>query len=218
VIRTLAAALAVAAILAPPVAAHGDGGARGFTSTVTAVQPALPGLTTEVRDADDRLFVRNESGRPIVVLGYSGEPYLRFADGAVYRNNNSPATYLNEERYAGVPVPDSADPGADPLWERVSDEPSYEWHDHRIHWMSRSDPPKVRRNPDLAQRVFTWTVPGRAGDAPLRIRGRLDYTPPPDSGPRPWHYASIGALVLLVAGLAARRLRGGASRGTRRAG
>ncbi|HEY7708016.1 MAG TPA: hypothetical protein VH968_12690 [Gaiellaceae bacterium] len=206
-IRTLAATLAVAAILAPPVAAHGDGGSRGFRSTVTAVQPSLAGLVAEIRDADDRLFVRNETGRPLVVFGYSGEPYLRFADGAVYRNGNSPATYLNEERYAGVPVPEEATPKAAPRWERVADEPAYEWHDHRIHWMSRSDPPKVRRNPDLAQRLFTWTVPGRIENQPVAIRGRLDYTPPPDTGPKPWHFASLGILVLVAAVAGVWRLR-----------
>jgi hypothetical protein len=218
--RAVAAALVVAAILAPPAASHGDGGKRGFRSSVTALQPRVPGLVAEVRDSDDRLFVRNETGRELVVLGYSGEPYLRFASGAVFRNMRSPATYLNEERYGGVPVPADASAKAEPEWERVADESSHEWHDHRIHWMSRTDPPKVRRDPDRAQMLFTWVVPGRIGGEPLRIRGRLDYSPPPDSGPQPWHYASIGVLLLAAAGVVGwrLRLRRAASRGTQPTG
>jgi hypothetical protein len=212
--RVLAAALLIAAILAPPAAAHGDGGKRGFRSSVTALEPRIPGLVAEVRDSDDRLFVRNGTGREVIVLGYSGEPYLRFADGAVFRNRHSPATYLNEERYGGVPVPTEASAKAEPDWERVADESAYEWHDHRIHWMSRTDPPKVRRAPDRAQRLFTWLVPGRIGGEPLSIRGRLDYSPPPDGGPQPWHYASIAVLLLGAGGLVGwRRLRRAASRG-----
>lgn len=213
--RALAAALLVAAILVPPAAAHGDGGKRGFRSSVTALEPRMPGLVAEVRDSDDRLFVSNDTGREVVVLGYSGEPYLRFTGEAIFRNRHSPATYLNEERYGGVPVPAEASAKAEPDWERVSDEPGYEWHDHRIHWMSRTDPPKVRREPDRAQRLFTWVVPGRVGAEPLRIRGRLDYSPPPGGGPQPWHYASIAGLLLAAGGLVGwRRLRRGASRGT----
>ena len=47
-----------------------------------------------------------EPGHEVVVEGYDGEPYLRFrADGTVQENQNSPATYLNRNRYAGAEVP-----------------------------------------------------------------------------------------------------------------
>jgi hypothetical protein len=58
--------------------------------------PATQGLSVTVLDYDDRLQLRNETGEPLVVLGYEGEPYLVFRDGRVYRNTRSPATYLNE--------------------------------------------------------------------------------------------------------------------------
>jgi hypothetical protein len=198
--RKFAAVLLAAAMLAPPAAPHGDGGSRGFTSRVTSVRPTVAGLEVAVRDFDDRLFVRNGTDRTLVILGYDGEPYLRFADGQVLRNANSPATYLNEDRYGGVPLPEGVSGKAPARWEQVADGTVYEWHDHRIHWMSRSDPPRVRRNPDVAQLVFTWTVPGRLDGRRVAIDGRLDYAPPPESQFNP---VLAIPLVLLGAGGAA---------------
>jgi hypothetical protein len=52
---------------------------------------------------------------------------------------------LNEERFGSVDLPNEADPNAVPDWAKIAAEPSYEWHDHRIHWMSPVDPPQIRR-------------------------------------------------------------------------
>ena len=110
------------------------------------------------------------------------EPYLRFAaNGDIFRNANSPATYLNEDRYGGVAVPASASKNAEPQWERVTSDSEYAWHDHRIHWMSRIDAPKVRAAKDQPHHVLDWTVPATAGGMPIAIKGSLDYTPPPES-------------------------------------
>jgi hypothetical protein len=106
-----------------------------------------------VLDADDELQLRNETGRTIVILGYGGEPYLRFSADGVFRNSRSPAAYLNLDRYAKVDVPDDADPKAPPRWERVATAAIWARHDHRIHWMSPIDPPRVRANPDRPHQV-----------------------------------------------------------------
>ena len=181
-LRVLTAGLLTALVTCPAAAGHGGGAARGYSSRVTAVQPRLAGLSVEVLDGDDQLRLRNGSGRDVVIDGYDGEPYLRFAaDGGVFRNANSPATYLNEDRYGAVAVPASASKNAEPRWERVTGDNSYAWHDHRIHWMSRIDPPKVRAAKDRPHRVFNWTVPATAGNMPIAIKGSLDYTPPPKS-------------------------------------
>jgi hypothetical protein len=191
------AVLLLALVACPAAAGHGDGARRGYRSTVTAITPALEGVTAVVLQGDDQLQLRNESGRELVIEGYDGEPYLRFpAGGGVFRNANSPATYLNEERYGDVDVPASASKGAAPRWERVARGGAYEWHDHRIHWMSTIDPPKIRQAPDRPQHVFDWTVPGRVDGQPLAIRGTLGYEPAPESRFNPILLVPLVALAL----------------------
>lgn len=173
--RALLAALA-AVVVAPTAFAHG-GGNPGFLSTVTALRPPVTGLRVTVLDWDDRLRLENESGRTIVIEGYEGEPYLRFAADGVYRNTRSPAVYLNESRYGEVELPSAADPDAPPEWEKVAGGSTYEWHDHRVHWMSPIPPPRVQAAPDERHHIFDWSVPAEVDGRPLAIAGTLDYTP-----------------------------------------
>lgn len=173
---------------------------------MTRVTPPASGLSVAVLDYDDRLQLRNETGKPLVVLGYEGEPYLAFRDGRVYRNARSPATYLNDDRFGAVTVPASSDPNAEPEWEQVSVRESYDWHDHRIHWMSKTLPPAVQAAEDEPHHVFDWTVPVRLDRQPLTIAGSLDYEPPPDDVPKPL-VALLGLIVVAAAVGAALRVR-----------
>jgi hypothetical protein len=182
--------------LSPSAAAHGGGGALGFRSKVVRITPAAKGLSVAVVDSDDRLKLRNETGRPLVILGYEDEPYLAFRDSRVHHNIHSPATYLNDDRFGNVTLPARADPKAAPQWEQVASREEFEWHDHRIHWMNRTLPPKVMSAKNERHHVFDWTVPAKLGGTPLVISGSLDYEPPPSGSPR----ILIGALVLLASG------------------
>jgi hypothetical protein len=204
VTRTLLCATLAALVVCSAAAAHGGGGALGFRSKVTRITPVAPGLSVTVVDYDDRLQLRNDTGMPLVILGYQGEPYLAFRDGHVYRNTHSPATYLNDDRFGRVALPKEADAKAQPDWEEVSPREDFDWHDHRIHWMSRTLPPKVQAAKDKPHHVFNWTVPARLEGKPLTIAGTLDYEPPPNKVPKPL----IALLVaIVVAGGAAVWLR-----------
>ena len=86
-----------------------------------------------------------------------------------------------------------------PRWERVARGNAYDWHDHRIHWMSTIDPPKVREAKDEPHHVFDWTVPGGVDGQPLAIRGSLDYQPAPKSSFNPLLVAPPVALLLAAA-------------------
>ncbi len=177
--RALLAGVLAALVICPAAAGHGGGGALGFRSTVTRITPQATGLKVTVLDSDDRLEIRNETGKPLVVRGYQGEPYLAFRDGRVYRNTRSPATYLNDDRFGQVALPPEADPKAAPDWKEVAPRERYDWHDHRIHWMSQTLPPRVRAAKSEPHHVFDWKVPTTLDGRPTTITGSLDYTPPP---------------------------------------
>ena len=194
-----------ALVVCSAAAAHGGGGALGFRSTIIRVTPAVDGLTLTVLDSDDRLQLDNRTGKPLVILGYEGEPYLAFRDGHVYSNTHSPATYLNDDRFGQVSLPAQADANAAPAWQEIGQRETFDWHDHRIHWMSTSLPPKVEAAKDEPQHVFNWTVPATLDGKPLRISGSLDYAPPPSG--KPTTLLIVVLIVIVVAGAAAVGMR-----------
>ncbi|PRY51165.1 hypothetical protein LY71_102229 [Geodermatophilus tzadiensis] len=168
--------------LAGPAAAHVGGGAAGsdFDGRVTAVQPAVPGVSVRVLQFGDELELVNTTATEVTVPGYSDEPYLRIGPDGVWRNEHSPATYINLDRFGRVTLPAGADPAAEPEWVQVSTEPQYVWHDHRTHWMSESQlPPAVAADPTRGHTVFEWTVPMAHGTTPVTVRGVLTWSPPP---------------------------------------
>ncbi len=113
----LACALALAALGVPYAGAHPvPPSMRGYVSTVASVEPVVLGLQATVLGGDDRLSVRNWSTKIVVILGYDGEPYLRFGRDGVFANVHSPATYLNRVRNRPVKLPSLADPRARPAW------------------------------------------------------------------------------------------------------
>ncbi len=169
-----AAALAALCALAAPALAHE--GNPNFRSEVEAISPPVEGLDADVLNFDDRIELRNIGNETIVVEGYRGEPYLRFEpDGTVLVNQRSPATYLNEDRFADVEVPDTADPKAAPEWEVVARHGRYDWHDHRIHWMSSTPPERVREDESARAKIFDWKLPVTANGSPAAVSGTLTW-------------------------------------------
>jgi hypothetical protein len=194
--------------------AHPGSALTGYVSTVSAVVPNVLGVNALVLGGDDRLRVSNYSGKTIVILGYEGEPYLRFDKTGVYANTFSPAAHLNRLRLPRPLKPGVADPRATPRWRRVAPGVTYEWHDHRMHWTGRQPPIGVRDHPDRIQRIFTWRVPGRADGVRFAITGFLGYAPDRvtktnGGGSTTWLLiVGVGAAALLaLVGVGARRAR-----------
>jgi hypothetical protein len=197
---------------------------RATSRPFAGLAPNILGVQVAVLGGDDRLNLQNLSGRTIVVFGYDEEPYLRFdAEGRVFRNMRSPATYLNEDRYADVQLPPEADPHASPTWQQVANGNHFAWHDHRIHWMKRAAPPIVREEPRQTHRIRYWKVPATANGEPFAIEGFLGYAPPPAAGSASddgswWPPAPLLAGLIALAGGAAlmplllRRRRGASAR------
>ncbi len=147
-----------------------QGASYHYRTYITSITPKVPGLSVEVLEFADRLLLRNHTGKTVTVYGYSGEPYARvLPDGAAEQNARSPAVYLNTNFYASVTVPPSANASAPPRWEAVDRTGQFEWHDHRIHWMSPVTPPEVK---DTGKRtkIFDWSVPIEVGTSAGRDR------------------------------------------------
>lgn len=207
----VAAGLVGALAIGAPALAHGADAPDGtdYRTEVTALTPALPGLTVRTIEAGARLELTNRTGRTIEVLGYAGEPYLEVRPDGVYENQNSPATYLNQTLAGDTELPANADPTLPPSWQRISTEPVVRWHDQRTHWLEESPPAQAQADPTRSHRIRDWTVPLRDGVSSLELRGTLDWLPPPS--PAGWWLASllgalaVGALGLLPAGSRAGR-------------
>jgi hypothetical protein len=194
-ITTAALVLALAGALAAPAGAH-QGDPR-FDSVLTGA--GTTGLQVQVLNNGDRLEIRNRTGTTVTVEGYESEPYARLlGDGTVQVNDRSPATYLNEDPYADVPVPDRADAKADPRWRTVSHAGLLETHDHRIHWMSRGTVPRAVSDTGKRTKVFDWSVPVRVGERQAAITGTLWWRGDPGGGGG-MPVGAIAALVALVA-------------------
>ena len=172
-----------------------DQGANfNYRSEITSIVPDVKGLSIEVLEFADRLVLTNHTGKTVTVYGYSGEPYARVQpNGTTEQNVRSPAVYLNTNFYGDVTVPASASASLPPKWVTVDRTGSFEWHDHRIHWMSPVTPPQVK---DKSKRtlIFPWSVPISVGAQKGTMTGRLFWVP--DSSKTP--VAAIAALIAIV--------------------
>jgi hypothetical protein len=197
-----------------------QGSSYDYRSNITAVAPSVPGLSVEVLEFADRLLLRNHTGKTVTVYGYEGEPYARvLANGTAEQNVRAPATYLNTNFYAQVTVPPIASSSAAPKWEVVDRTGEFEWHDHRIHWMSPIPPASVK-NKSTRTLIFDWKVPIEVGNTKGAIAGQLFWTP--ESSKAPLAVIILGVLivvggmlfVLFVRRRRARKAAGGGSGAT----
>lgn len=202
--KKLSALLGGAAVLviglAGPVAA--DAAEPGdFSSAVTSVDPDPGGFTIETAGGDSFLTLTVDEGTEVVVLGYEGEPYLRFsADGTVEQNLNSPATYINDDRYGANDLAPERLQGVDittlePDWEEVAGDGAFAWHDHRTHEM-RPDSPVARGA------SYAWSAPVRleVDGTPVEVNGEIIFAD--DVSPLPWFALAlvVGLGLVLLAG------------------
>lgn len=209
-----AAALAVFALAAVVSTAVAHEGNPNYRSEISGLEPPVPGVSVEVLNFDDRLLLTNESDRTITVEGYDGEAYARvLGDGTVQVNRRSPATYLNEDRFAQVELPAEADSEAPPQWETLDRTGRLEWHDHRSHWMGEGLQPQVEDGAERTK-IFDYEIPLRVDGRPAELTGTLTWVGQPSGFPIA-PFIGLGGLavasVVLVAFVRRRRRRGAAA-------
>ena len=146
------------------------------------------------------------TGAPLAAA-HQGSPNMRSAVTAITPETDGiTVTVLNnDDRHGDVKVP--AGLGSEPKWKRLSGTGRFEWHDHRMHWMSRSKPPQVE-DEDKRTHVFDWKVPITVAGAQGQIAGTLDWVPLPGGGlPTGLVWGTAIVLILLCAGVFALRRR-----------
>jgi hypothetical protein len=192
--------------------AHGGGRQQGYVSSFSSLDPPVLGVLVNVFGPRNRIQVTNYSGKPVVILGYDLEPYLRLTGRAVYENVASPTAYLNSSR----PLPAKVSAGEPPQWRKIARGAAFSWHDHRTVWTGAHEPTVVVRAPREPHLIFRWRIPATVGRKPFAIKGFLGWAPRPQTGgDNGWVLpvaAGAGAAALVAAaavtlGLRARRTR-----------
>jgi hypothetical protein len=199
-------AAVLAAALAGPAVAHGGGPPNpdaAYYRTALAGDNVLPsGVTAAVDPAGEWLQMGYTGAADLVVLGYSGEPYLHITATGAQENALSPATYLNRAGFADLPAGNVAASVA-PVWQPIAAVGRVRWHDHRIHWMGQARPPMVAADPTHAHVVLTWTVHATEAGQPFDIRGRVTWAGRPNDHLKRFAWLIIAAanLPFIVAGV-----------------
>jgi hypothetical protein len=199
--RRLGAGLvALLAWVVQPGIAHADAaGPTDFRTEIVGVEPSTPALEVTIEGGDSFVHLTLERGHEAIVLGYAGEPYLRFdADGTVFENRRSYATYYNRERDGTGEVPDTVDNEAPPDWVAVGDGGSWAWHDHRAHWMGGEPPVGMQPGEVFPPAVVPLVVDGQ----PVEIEVVTRLVAPPS----PWPMVA-GAAIGVAAAAAVWRSR-----------
>jgi hypothetical protein len=171
------------AVLGPasPASAHGGShSVSDYRVEIVGFDGELDGAEIRTIDAGERLELRRTTASEVIVVGYEGEPYLKLNADGIFENANSPARYLNQDRYASVEVPASVDADAEPSWTKIDDGAVVRWHDHRSHWMATIPPPEVQADPDVERVIYDANpVELLVDGSPVAALVKVTWVPPP---------------------------------------
>ncbi|HEY4608634.1 MAG TPA: hypothetical protein VIH06_05500 [Ilumatobacteraceae bacterium] len=201
--KLIGAALLATLTFAPAqtVFAHGGNGGSSSDYRIEVIRydGNHEGVTVRPVELGNRMELVRTTTAEVQILGYEGEPYIRLNNDGVFENVNSPAHYVNLDRFSRTPVPPSATAKATPKWVKISDGNSVRWHDHRTHWMDTTPRQDVRDNPNVEHVIFEGNrvdllVDGKSAGAIVQVT----WLPPPSR--LIWlAITTIGACALLAA-------------------
>ncbi len=203
--RRMAAALIVGLLAAlagvSPVFADPPG-PTDYLSEVRSIDPSTTAIDVSIIGGDSFFEMQVEPGVEAMVVGYQGEDYLWFQpDGTVLENRNSPAAYLNAQRYGTEAVPPTASADAEPRWEQVAGGGHWAWHDHRAHWMQSARPFGLGPGDQILEAVIPIVVDGDV------IEVTVISTWQPEPSPVPMWFGFLAGLATAVAAWLLRRTR-----------
>jgi hypothetical protein len=177
--------------LASPVAASGH-----IRTSVVAVDdrvvvfslpaPVRSAVSARVFESDQALGLTAKRGHAVVVLGYTGEPFLRIDAEGVAVNAASPTAAA-----VGLLRPTQSSVGRAPDWRLRSSRRTAVWQDARL----RSLPPGVSHS--------EWRIPLLVDGRRVRLEGEIRRVP----APSPWPWLGLGLPFVVAAALLLSRYR-----------
>jgi hypothetical protein len=187
---------AVAAVAVATPAFADPPGPTDYQSTVRSIEPPTSTIDVGIVGGDSFVELRVQPGTEAIVVGYEGEDYLWFRpDGVVLENRNSPATYLNANRYGSSGIPATAGADAEPDWEQVATGGYWAWHDHRAHWMQSARPFGLGPGDQILEAVIPVVVDG------VTVEVTVVSTWQPEPSPLPMWLGVLAGVVVVVGAL-----------------
>jgi hypothetical protein len=181
--KLIGAALLATLTFAPAQTVFAHGGNGGSSSDyrieVTRYEGDHDGVTVRPVELGNRMELVRTTSAEVQIIGYQGEPYIRLDNDGVFENVNSPAHYVNLDRFSRTPVPPTATPTAAPNWVKISDGNSVRWHDHRTHWMDPTPRQDVRDNPKVERLISADSVKLLVDGKPAAAVVTVTWLPPP---------------------------------------
>lgn len=193
--RALAGLGVLCAAALMPDSAHADPpGPTDYLTQIVSIEPTTDVIDVEIVGGDSFVMMTVSPGSEVDVVGYHGEPYLRFLpDGEVLENRGSPTYHASLTRY-GSAIPAGIDASSDPRWERVGGDATFAWHDHRTHWMNEFRPPGKQPGDVILQATVPLVVDG----APTSLAVDSTWLPAPSRAPL-FAGAGVGAVAAAFA-------------------
>lgn len=149
------------------------------------------------------VFLSNETGREVTVLGPEDEPFLRFTADGVLANVHSPA-FADDLRASGQGLAATAtvDPDAEPEWIEVASQPRHAWLENRARYPEEQPPAEVTERGETTV-LMEWSVPLLVGERRITLEGETLWVPTEEAldmvgASDPQHGDPPGALDLSV--------------------
>jgi hypothetical protein len=152
-----------------------------FTPRLTSPEQPFPGVRVQlIAGRVPALYLQNTGDEPVVVLGASGEPFLRIGPGGTSANVRSPTWQRTGKAEVTTTAP-PIDAKAAPAWQTQSSTPSYAWIEFRAAPPANEPPRAAARTRATVRR---WEVPLRRGAAHAVVSGAIEWMPIAEVPPR----------------------------------
>jgi len=121
------------------------------------------------------VLLENSASEPVLILGRSGEPFLRFTNHGVDANVRSPLWRENAiARGQGAVI--AADAQSPPEWHQVSRVPRFAWLEFRA-WPGTDEPASAAFHRSGLMPRWAWAIPARIGERSIAFLGLTTWQP-----------------------------------------